>query len=342
MSTNFFELFTDLANINDKGTAGGSPYKLSSPKKYPLNDDNKYLGRLTFEVVDENQYRKDLNVDVLDFWGAALDVGKGFLGGLLGIESLVKGDFKGLTNTDTPRGEPENFDTASDFGKITLYLPQALNIQDAVSYDNNISLGRIGAGVEASLLSGEDAATMANKMGQATAEGIGTVLGGKISSEVASIMAQNRAKKLGFEGSANAVKGTTQIATNPNNRTLFQSVPIRQFSFSFTMIASSSAEADEIEKIIAALRTELYPEIITAGGIDYGYRFPRRFIIKASYNNKEWPGIKFLPCYMQSFQATYNPNGMGFHKDGKWNEVQITMAFSESKALSKNDIKWGY
>ena len=45
---------------------------------------------------------------------------------------------------------------------------------------------------------------------------------------------------------------------------------------------------------------------------------------------------------MQSFQATYNPNGMGFHKEGQWNEVHITMSFSESKALSKSDIEVGY
>ena len=116
----------------------------------------------------------------------------------------------------------------------------------------------------------------------------------------------------------------------------------KNISFSFTLIATSGDEARVIEEIIKGFRTELYPEKITAGGIDYAYRFPRRFLIKATYNNKEWPGIKFLPCYLQNFQAVYNPNSMGFHRDGQWSEVQITMSFSESRALAKQDIQQHY
>ena len=40
-----------------------------------------------------------------------------------------------------------------------------------------------------------------------------------------------------------------------------------------------------IEEIIKTFRTELYPEALTAGGVNVGYRFPNRFLIKVKYNN---------------------------------------------------------
>lgn len=321
--------------------------------RYPEKDDNKYLGRLTFEVVDEDEYRVDLADDFISLGKNFGSFFKGFGEGLAGVFGIgdenndetiksVASSFTGLDKTTLGSNAQREFKAATDFNKIVLYLPQALNIQDAVAYDTAMNLGRIGALAEGSLLTGKGSGTaFSEAMGAGAAEALGGVFGG-VSPDAASILSQNLAKRYITEGAGNAIGLATQTSLNPNTRTMFQSVPIRQFSFSFTMIATSSTESDQIEEIIKSFRTELYPEAIVAGGIDYGYRFPRRFLIKATYDNKEWPGIKFLPCYLQSFQTVYNPNGMGFHKDGKWSEVQITMAFAESRALNKNDIKGGY
>ena len=340
MPIDFFDIFTDRLLSGKPADFDSRGFNMASAKTYPLKNDNKYLGRITFEVVDEKP--GELPEDLLNLWGTVTGTIGGFLSGIFGLEEADIGEFKGLNNITTAPAEPTNFPAAQDFGKITLYLPQALNIQDAVSYDNNVQLGRIGGIVEGGLNSEQGASELGRAIGQGAAETLGALAGGQISPTVASIMAQNRAKTVGLQGASDAVKGSTQVALNPNTRTLFQSVPIRQFSFSFTLIATSKPEADEIENIIEAFRTELYPEEISVGGVDYAYKFPRRFLIRASYDDKEWRGIKFLPCYMQSFIAQYNPNGMGFHKDGKFTEVQITMSFSESKALAKQDIKVGY
>ena len=316
----------------------------SAGLRYPLEDDNRYLGRLTFDVVDEEKYRVQLGDNFGSLFGSVTDFVEGFFGELFGFnnEAAEAGanSFYGNQNLPT-RSSPSSYSVAGDFPRISLYLPQALNIQDGIVYDNNMALGRIGAGVEGVLESGGGP----NEAGVAIAAGLseaaGVFTGGKISPEVASIMAANRL------GAVNANAGTaaslaTGLTTNPNIRTLFRDVPVRQFSFTFTLIATSSSEANQIENIIKAFRTEMYPEKIQAAGIDYAYRFPRRFLIRASYNNKEWPGIRFLPTYLQSFNTVYNPNGMGFHRDGKWTEVQITMSFSEARALAKQDIKVGY
>lgn len=352
MPENAFDRFIDASTTTalERQQRSGSR---RNTLRYPLTNEDKYLGQLSFQVVDESQHRVDLSEDFVNLFGNAASFGKGFaseIAGALG-DALNKSlgysfglsSFKGTDKQSIrPNVTNESFAPASDFSKISLYLPQAINIQDAVSYDNNIQLGRIGAGVEAGISSGNAAGDVMEGMGMASAESIAAIFGGAISKEAASTISQNLAKRYGTEGAGNAIALATQTTLNPNTRTLFQSVPIRQFSFSFSLIATSPDEAKVIEEIIKAFRTELYPEKIVAAGIDYAYRFPRRFLIKAAYNNREWPGIKFLPCYLQNFQAVYNPNSMGFHRDGEWSEVQITMSFSESRALSKQDIQRHY
>ena len=45
--------------------------------------------------------------------------------------------------------------------------------------------------------------------------------------------------------------------------------------------------------------------------------------------------------YLQSFNAVYNPNGMGMHSDGSFSEFQITMSFTEGTALNRQDVEEG-
>jgi hypothetical protein len=311
---------------------------------YPLEDDNRYLGKLTFDVVDESKYRVELGDNFSDLWGSAYDFISGIFSGLFGSNDdgvrSAADSFYGNTNLPN-KLNPRSFAPAEDFPRISLYLPQALNITDGIGYDNNMALGRIGAGVESALGTGGGAAEVGAAIAAGARETVGGIFGGKITPEVASIMAANRLGTLN-SNAGTAARLASGLTTNPNTRTLFRDVPIRQFSFIFTLIATSSSEATQIENIIKAFRTEMYPEKIEAAGIDYAYRFPRRFLIRATYNNKEWPGIRFLPTYLQNLSVVYNPNGMGFHRDGKWTEVQVTMSFSESRALAKQDIEVGY
>lgn len=347
MALNAYESFiknNPLVSFAEKAKSTG--YN-SGSLKYPLSDDNQYQGKLIFEVIDEEQYKAQIGDTFEGLWSSVSDFGGGVfsaLGEILGwVDNINESinSFKGIDKGGINKANPKTFVTAKDFPKISLYLPQALNIMDAVQYDNNIGLGRIGAMTEAAIASGQGAYGVGKAIATGAAESLGAMAGGKFNPTVGAIMAQDRAGRLNNEAAA-GIKSATQVAINPNSRTLFNSVPIRQFSFTFTMIATSESEADQIEKIIKAFRTELYPEKVQVGGIDYAYKFPRRFLIRAVYSNKEWPGIKFLPTYLQNFNAVYNPNGMGFHKGGKWTEVQISMTFSESRALDKENIKAGY
>ena len=139
-----------------------------------------------------------------------------------------------------------------------------------------------------------------------------------------------------------AVRSATRLTTNPNTRSIFKDVPIRNFSFAFQLVPTSRAEARIIEKIIKTFRKELYPEALQAGGINVGYQFPNRFLIKVKYRNTGIPGIRFLPVYMQSFNATYNSATGGMHNDGRFTSVDISMAFTETRAIAKADVREGF
>jgi hypothetical protein len=230
--------------------------------------------------------------------------------------------------------------------RISLYLPRAIQIQDTVVYDNAFQLGLIGGAIEAG--AGSPGGAVAAGLGAIASEAGGfanTLLGrtGGMSSDAAGILSGKLAARIPGIGDAagGAIRSATRLTTNPNTRALFQNVPIRNFSFAFQLVPTSRAEARVIEDIIKTFREELYPEALTAGGVNVGYRFPNRFLIKVKYNNADIKGIKFLPVYMQSFNATYNSATGGMHNDGRFSAVDISMAFTETRAIAKADVRDG-
>ena len=52
-------------------------------------------------------------------------------------------------------------------------------------------------------------------------------------------------------------------------------------------------------------------------------------------------GVRFLPCYLTSFGAVYNAGSSLVHSDGQFNQVDISLAFTETRALTKADVRDG-
>ena len=363
---------------------------------YPLNNQKEYLGRITFEVIEERRFDVLGEVSKLSDGTALKKIkaigqawGKEILDVGTDIANNVSQAITDVTGVDLPGGDVntgashpgqraaeekqqafakkeqtdrdgwqdslygnlqptlgfnrKNVNLTGD--KIALYLPSAIQIQDTVTYEN-MELGLIGGAALAGGQSGIGA--VAGAAGAAAGEvaaAFNTLTGGAqgLSKDAAGLLAGKAASKfLGNTGAPGAVKSLTGLTTNPNVRALFKQVPLRTFSFSFQLIPTSQNEAIEIEKIIKKFRTELYPENLEAGGIHVGYRFPNRFLIKVKYRSIEIPGIKFLPVYLQSFNATYNSNGMGMHADGRFQGASISLTFTESRAMAKGDVREGY
>ena len=358
----------DLYNTFSDGFGG-----VNKKLVYPLENQSDYLGKITFTPINEERVNMAEQSDnlVTLITEQVKEFGK-----LIAEASPVKfsTDREITDNLDAAAEENETENqrifkanaSSSFYGepsaapafserslnlntdrRIALYLPRAIQIQDTVTYDNAFQLGLIGGAIEAGLQSGAGAAGSA--LGAIANEAVGlgnTLLGrtGGMSKEAAGILSGKVAAKIPFIGdqAGGAVRSATGLTTNPNVRAIFKDVPIRNFSFAFQLIPTSQNEAIVIEDIIKTFRTELYPTALRAGGVNVGYRFPNRFLIKVKYNNRDIKGIRFLPVYMQSFNATYNSATGGMHSDGRFSAVDISMTFTETRAISKSDIEGGY
>ena len=352
----------DLYNTFSSGFGG-----VNGRLEYPTENQGDYLGRITFTPINEK--RINMLDNIQGILPKSLELVKE--GGKLATEAL----FAAKPTAGPPNESEKNAqvdalvaNTESSFygemtaapafdegslslntdRRISLYLPKAIQIQDTVTYDNAFQLGLIGGAVEAGLASGSAGGIMGSAIGAVAAEAAGlfnTVLGrtGGMSQEAAGILSSKIAAKLPFgEGAAGAIRSQSGVTTNPNTRAIFKDVPIRNFSFAFQLIPTSQNEAIAIEKIIKTFRTELYPVALQRSKVNVGYRFPNRFLIKVKYNNREIKGIRFLPVYMQSFNATYNAATGGMHSDGRFSAVDISMTFTETRAISQKDIEGGY
>lgn len=221
--------------------------------------------------------------------------------------------------------------------KCVLFLPQALSFSDKAVY-NAQDLGLIGGAVEAGLVAADAGTGSINSF----IDG----LRGPNGKTVGKLAVQNVVGALGGEQITGALKSQNKITSNPNTRALFESVPLRNFDFTFKMIPNSKQEARNIKEIIAFFRKELYPEEIPfdeTGNIplSVGYKFPNKFKIQMYYgkgNRKKEVGIKIKPCYLTDVTTVFNASSMGMHYDGEFTEVDLTISFLEARALSRKDI----
>lgn len=225
--------------------------------------------------------------------------------------------------------------------KVTLYLPQAIIFNDQADYESNVQLGAIGGVAENIINRGGNAA---NAIAGAAREGVSVftdlITGNTGAADAAARLAVTRISRGFGETAGNVAASTLRVAVNPNKRTLFRSVNIREFTFQFKMIANSQREAIEIDKIIKSFRRELYPSTIEGAEI-IGYNFPNLFDIQMKYNNQP-VATKIKPSYLRNVQVTYNPSSMGWHADGKPSEVDMTLAFVEERTLDRSDIERGF
>lgn len=227
----------------------------------------------------------------------------------------------------------QNKGVSVSYGDIcSLYLPAAIQFSDAVVYTNT-ELGTGGAAAEASV-----------NQGLSAGQGISSFIEGfktPADASLGKLAVGGLVEKFGAAEISSGIKSANRVTSNPNARALFESVTLREFTFSFKLIPDSRQEAQNIKDIIQFFRSELYPEDILFPFenifLSLGYKFPNKFKIQMSYNGQP-VATKIKPAYLKSLSTNYNSTSMGIHKDGNFSEVDLTMTFMEAKALSKADI----
>ncbi len=125
------------------------------------------------------------------------------------------------------------------------------------------------------------------------------------------------------------------IAVNPNEITKFNGTQRRSFNFTFKFMSQSAAEAKTVQKIIDAMRTYAYPEVLGSVSLQY----PAEFEISFYKNEEQNPFMPIImPCHLNEFQVTVNPTGNSFHADGAPVEIDMQLGLVEKKALTRNDL----
>jgi hypothetical protein len=314
--------------------------------KFPLDvKDIPYEAKIKFTAREVESF------DVNFLFDRVLVAGAGRGDGSIEVErrrrdtAAAAAANNGMEPEETNRGTGQILKPGNK-GSAILYLPQAIQITDQAAYSNT-NLGIMGGATQAAMAQG--AALLPTLMSEgkdAAASIVDVIMNGRGDTRDLAKLAVNRASKmLPGQGMRGAVSSATRVSVNPNTRAIFDSVPLREFTFTFKMIPSSRAETTAITNIIKFFRENLYPEVITMGDIPAGYKFPHVFTIDLKYKDKNL-ATKILPSYIKTFNATYNASGMGFLSDGEgggdFSEVDITMTFMESGTLHKQLVKDGY
>ena len=292
---------------------------------FPIDEgNNEYPAQITFQQVIIPPLRVDSFINDVKRIVVDENGNKTAAGDIPQIENL---DIQTIKRS--PRSGNGPF-------QIQLYLPQAINFRDGVAYQD-VQLGAIGSSIEAGIKSGTGLGKAA--FDAVVNEGSGLIDGlvNGITNDAGALGALKVASKIN-DTAASAVSSATRVALNPNARTLFQSVPIRSFTFQFKLVPNNAREVTRIESIIKKFREALYPEEIGFDQIALGYKFPDPFEIKMYYNDEEI-FTRILPSYLRDVSVTYNSQGMGFYRDGGFTDAEISLTFTEMRPLNKTDVR---
>ena len=239
-----------------------------------------------------------------------------------------------------PKGANDQF--TDEF--IYLPIPTALTFSDSMEY-NNLDLGILGdIGVKA--ITGAANTQLPAKSG--VLRKAGGVAGGAVGAIFDSVVskaaganiaaaASIAARTAGGRGEniANIIDYGTKQVISPNSRTRFQNSTIRSFAFQFKMVGRTQKDTLAIKTICEIFQQYMYPE-----GTDLLLKYPPtwqvRFFDGKGQINSYIPGIYEL--YLTALTTTFNASTNIFRDDGSPVEVDVSLGFQETKALTRQEI----
>lgn len=348
----------------EKGQAAPLNTVVSTPNKliYPLNNQERYGASITFKVFElvpptlkgdsatvssmlseggDSKY-KELNDE-----SKAID--KQYANKQIDYREYKDKKTRVKNSMDARYIEKHGKDSPMEYSDrniedtgnmVKLYLPIALTQADGLSYAQP-ELGPFGAGATAALGQGKG---ILETLGQAAEKGFSNMadmVAGNLQGAAAGLALQRTAAAMNGT-SGNAASLAFGVTVNPNARTVFKGVNIREFAFQFKFIPKSSLEAKEVEKIIKRFRSYAYPDTINIAGVNAGYKYPHMFELDLFYENeagiKKRVGTKMKKCHLKAISTNYNSSSMAFHPDGYPVEIDLSLSFVEERTLNRSDI----
>ena len=213
-------------------------------------------------------------------------------------------------------------DLTNDRKSIWLYAPPGLSTADGVAY-GQLDLGILSGIVQQVKDKGVvETITDANNVESALVEG----------SQFGPDFLKGRALMV----SGNAV--------NPFSVQQLSGTQPRSFTFTFKLVAHNSAESKTCRKIENTFRKFMYPKMAES---KLHLKYPPYFRIEFwngegadkgfdANRNVHLPFINL--CLLQNMTATYNQSSNVYHVDGRPVEVDISLAFIESRNMTRDDL----
>jgi hypothetical protein len=210
----------------------------------------------------------------------------------------------------------------ADRGSISLYIPETMNFQYGMSY-NDVSLtGVIGKAV-------------------GTALGVvGDVIGSKIKKADSSIgQALGGLKNIASADAAKLILKEGGLAINPKLQLLFEGIGFRSYQMAFTFTPYSQQEAEQVTKIINTFKQYAAPRLVNG---DIGGMFfipPAVFQPKFYFNGQENKKINAVAeSVITNIDVNYGPNGWATFNDGGPVQTTLTLQFKETVILDRKAL----
>ena len=228
---------------------------------------------------------------------------------------------------------------------VFLQMPQALAVGDSLAY-GSMNLGQIGKAGQEALNKIQNGDLNLKSIGEAavsTAEGVAGQVRGIGNNTVRAAALAQIANKAGLVPSgiitaaAEAAMYNQRSVLNPNQVTTFNGSNTRSFTFNFKLVGTTAAENVTIRDMVDGFRLNAYP-----AGNDIVLEYPSEFTITFLKEGRGGVNDYISPifnCFLMSISTTYNSTANSFYEDGAPLEVDISLSFQETKALTRDDLK---
>jgi hypothetical protein len=126
------------------------------------------------------------------------------------------------------------------------------------------------------------------------------------------------------------------LAINPNQQLMFDSIPLRTFSFEFVFMPKSKQETDDVKKIIEAFKMYSRPRTVEGS---YGMIFVPPSIFKIDFrflNGRNQYINKVADSVVENVEIDYTPNGWSTHQDGSPVNIKMKVQFKELSLIDRD------
>lgn len=255
---------------------------------------------------------------------------------LISRNSSESGPFIKISGYTYKRGFIKPEDKTKKFN-IYLPIPQSItqeysssltNFDGSVVFDAGAAIGGMASG-------GELAKGI---LGGAAVGGAGAI------SAIASRFMQGTGSQI-LPALTNKLKEARSLAStqvgyslNPRYEVAFNSMGLRQHSFEFNLVPTSSEEALVIDDLVHALRLASHP-VISDEALSIFYKYPDEFVV--SFHDADGVLLRSVPyipdCIIANLGVTTSTGRM--HSDNTPVATKLSIQFQETTALSRDDIR---